>query len=237
VRAAAPSRAARCSRARHRGRFAPCNQPRRELLKIGETLIDDTCRSLRYALYAAGDLGYDPTGWTPPCTKSQLQCSVIACDAEAGRERWLGPDEAPDGGWARRTPVRLLRGRLAKSVANRTGQCLMTCPRRPSMMACRRRGAISLGKHIRFFGDGYKEQVARRTPVLAHSGHGWEFLVEESVGVPRACGGTSFCRPSTKRRDWQRLAGARRWRRCRASSRRFRGIVRSGSKVGSRYKR
>ena len=55
--------------------------------------------------------------------------SVIGCDAEAGVERALGPDETPDG----RPGVSLLlfafsRDALQKAVVNRVGQCVLTCP-------------------------------------------------------------------------------------------------------------
>src|SRR5947208_12898441 len=55
--------------------------------------------------------------------------SVIGCDAEAGIERTLKPDETPDG----RPGVSLLlfafnRDALQKAVVNRVGQCILTCP-------------------------------------------------------------------------------------------------------------
>src|SRR5215471_13608524 len=54
--------------------------------------------------------------------------SVIACDAEAGIERQLAPNETPDG----RPGVSLLffgfsRDALARAVVNRVGQCVLTC--------------------------------------------------------------------------------------------------------------
>ena len=54
--------------------------------------------------------------------------SVIGCDAEAGIERELPPDETPDG----RPGVSLLvfgfgRDGLQKAVVNRIGQCVLTC--------------------------------------------------------------------------------------------------------------
>src|SRR6478736_2058482 len=54
--------------------------------------------------------------------------SVIGCDAEAGIERTLSPDETPDG----RPGVSLLlfafsRDALQKAVINRVGQCVLTC--------------------------------------------------------------------------------------------------------------
>src|SRR5262245_60274633 len=55
--------------------------------------------------------------------------SVIGCDAEAGIERTLGPEETPDG----RPGVSLLlfafsRDALQKAAANRVAQCVFTCP-------------------------------------------------------------------------------------------------------------
>src|SRR5438093_12785515 len=53
--------------------------------------------------------------------------SVIACDAEAGIERELTPEETPDA----RPGVSVLvfaigRDMLEKAVSNRVGQCVMT---------------------------------------------------------------------------------------------------------------
>src|SRR5258708_2658147 len=55
--------------------------------------------------------------------------SVIACDAETGIERRIPAAEPPDG---RPGAAVLLFGfsteALIKSVPNRVGQCVMTCP-------------------------------------------------------------------------------------------------------------
>src|SRR4051794_13797915 len=55
--------------------------------------------------------------------------SVIGCDCEAGLERTLGPDDTLDGP----PGVSLLffafsRDSLLKSLLNRVGQCILTCP-------------------------------------------------------------------------------------------------------------
>ena len=55
--------------------------------------------------------------------------SVIACDCEAGLERTITTEESLDG----RPGVSLLvfafnRDALAKAVAGRVGQCILTCP-------------------------------------------------------------------------------------------------------------
>jgi formylmethanofuran--tetrahydromethanopterin N-formyltransferase len=84
--------------------------------------------------------------------------SVIACDAEAGVERWLTPGETPDG----RPGASLLffsfnREKLQSAVANRVGQCIMTC----ATTACynglaRTEKTIKVGGSLRYFGDGFQ---------------------------------------------------------------------------------
>src|SRR6266487_3641161 len=81
--------------------------------------------------------------------------SVIGCDAEAGIERSLTPEETPDG----RPGVSLLlfafnRDALQKAVINRVGQCILTCP----TTACYnglplvKDKSIRVGGNLRFFG-------------------------------------------------------------------------------------
>ena len=168
--------------------------------------------------------------------------SVIACDAEAGIERHLSGDETPDG----RAGVSLLvfgfsTEALAKAIPNRTGQCLMTCPSTavfnglPSSET-----RIPLGKHIRFFGDGFQKskQVAGRrywrVPVMDG-----EFLIEESIGVEKGVAGGNIILQGIDQTS--ALAAARRGAEAvhaqpGAIAPFPGGVARSGSKVGSRYK-
>src|SRR5215472_16295722 len=65
-------------------------------------------------------------------TTTGYAASVIGCDAEAGIERSLAPDETPDG----RPGVSLLlfafsRDALQKALVNRGGQCILTSPTSP----------------------------------------------------------------------------------------------------------
>ncbi len=163
-------------------------------MKIGNTQIEDTfaeafgMRWTRLIVTAADDYWLDAavrefTGYAS---------SVIACDAETGLERRLVPDETPDG---RPGAALLVFGfsaePLAKAVSNRTGQCLMTCPT-TAVYDGNPEGAerIALGKHIRYFGDGFQrskklgEQRYWRIPVMDG-----EFLVEESLGVNKGVAG------------------------------------------------
>ena len=168
--------------------------------------------------------------------------SVIACDAEAGIERQLSPDETPDG---RPGAAVLVFGfaadALAASVPNRVGQCVMTCP----TTACFNglsdaQETIPLGKHLRFFGDGFQkskkfaETRYWRIPVMDG-----EFLVEEKLGVAKGvAGGNIILQGATQPAA---LAAARRAADALQDMPGIitpfpSGVVRSGSKVGSRYK-
>src|SRR5947209_3364986 len=85
--------------------------------------------------------------------------SVIGCDTEAGIERWLTPEETPDG----RPGISLLffgfsRDALQKSLVNRVGQCILTC----ATTACYnglpvvKEKALKIGGNLRFFGDTFQ---------------------------------------------------------------------------------
>ena len=103
--------------------------------------------------------------------------SVIACDAEIGVEQSLSADQTPDGRPGKQI---LAFGFSARCAGRGDSQSCRSMPddlpdhrrvRRPG----RRRGArpVPLGKHLRFFGDGYqKSKVRGRSPLLAHSGDG-----------------------------------------------------------------
>jgi formylmethanofuran--tetrahydromethanopterin N-formyltransferase len=167
--------------------------------------------------------------------------SVIGCDAEIGVERPLSAGETPDG----RVGAALLAfgfaaDALGKAVANRTAQCLLTCPTASvfdGLPTAEERGP--LGRHIRFFGDGFeKSKVVDgrrfwRVPVMDG-----EFLVEESIGIEKGVGGGNFILQGTNLDET--LAAARHAVAAIAALPGVitpfpGGVVRSGSKVGSRY--
>lgn len=173
--------------------------------------------------------------------------SVIGCDAEVGVEQYVSPDETPD---LRPGAGVLLfgfsTGALAKAVPNRVGQCVMTCPTTACYDGSVPDGVngptdrIPLGKHLRFFGDGYQKSKKHagkrywRVPVMDG-----EFLVEETARVAKGIAGGNIILQAVSQSV--ALGAARR-----ASEAIGRlpgvitpfpgGVVRSGSKVGSRYK-
>lgn len=211
---------------------------------LGSTLIEDTFAEafgMRYTrlLVTAADEYWLAAGLRE---FTGYSASVIACDAETGVERYLGPEETPDG---RVGAAVLVFGfsteALTKALPNRTGQCLMTCPSTAVYNGLPgTEGKIPLGKSLRFFGDGYQKSklIAGRRywriPVMDG-----EFLCEESVGIERGVAGGNIIIQS--RTQEVGLAAARRGSEAVAALPDViapfpGGVARSGSKVGSRYK-
>jgi len=171
--------------------------------------------------------------------------SVIGCGVEAGIEREIDPSETPDG----RPGVSVLMfamssAVLMKQLETRLGQCVLTCPTTAAFSGIygdpETVTRINLGKNLRFFGDGF--QISKqfggkrywRVPVMDG-----EFLVEETTGMVRAVGGGNFLILAESQP--QALAA------CEAAIEAMKklpnvimpfpgGVVRSGSKVGSKYK-
>lgn len=170
--------------------------------------------------------------------------SVIACDVEAAVERSLSPDETPDG----RPGVSVLlfafsRDRLAEAVTNRVAQCVLTCPTTAcynGIAGCPKEKRIRVGGRLRYFGDGFqgsKRLLDRRfwrVPVMDG-----EFVCEDWFGTAKGVAGGNLLLCGTTQAAALRAAEA-----AVAAMRTVPdialpfpgGIVRSGSKVGSRYK-
>ncbi len=213
-------------------------------MKIGDTAIDDTFAEAFGMRYVRLIVTAHDAHWLDAAVRefTGYSASVIACDAETGVERYLQPDETPDG----RLGASILvfgfsQDALAKAVPNRTGQCLMTCPSTAVFNGLT--GAektIPLGKHIRFFGDGYQKskqlEATRywRIPVMDG-----EFLVEESLGVGKGVAGGNIIIQAVSLASG--LDAARRGSEAVAAMAGAitpfpGGVARSGSKVGSKYK-
>jgi formylmethanofuran--tetrahydromethanopterin N-formyltransferase len=166
--------------------------------------------------------------------------SVIACGCEAGIERELGEDETPDGRPGIALLIFAMSGKeLAKQVERRVGQCVLTCPTTAVYAGLQQGEAIPLGRNLRFFGDGW--QIAKmldgqrhwRIPVMDG-----EFVAQESTRVVKGVGGGNLLLLATDTEA--ALAGAEAavaaMRRVPGTILPFPGgVVRSGSKVGSKY--
>lgn len=170
-------------------------------------------------------------------------CSVIACDAEAGIERTLTPDETPDG----RPGVSLLlfafsRDGLAKAVVNRVGQCILTCPTTACFNGLTIDPARSfrVGGQLRYFGDGFQisKQLEGRRYWRIPTMDG-EFLCEDVFGTTKGIAGGNFLIYGETQESALGAAEAAVVEMRRVPGVIFPfpgGVVRSGSKVGSKYK-
>lgn len=166
--------------------------------------------------------------------------SVIACGCEAGIERELGPEETPDGRPGQSVLFFAMSGKeLTKQLERRIGQCVLTCPTTAAYAGIAEGEAVALGKNLRFFGDGW--QIAKmingirywRIPVMDG-----EFVAQETTAVIKAVGGGNLLLLARDTDTALAVAEA-----AVAAMRRLPnvvmpfpgGVVRSGSKVGSKY--
>jgi formylmethanofuran--tetrahydromethanopterin N-formyltransferase len=168
--------------------------------------------------------------------------SVIACGCEAGIERELDPSETPDGRPGVSVLIFAMGGKgLAKQVETRAGQCVLTSPTSALFSGLDNpEKEIALGQNLRYFGDGF--QISKmidgkrywRVPVMDG-----EFLAQEKTGVHDSVGGGNFLVLAESQA--QALAA------CEAAIEEMKkipnvimpfpgGVVRSGSKVGSKFK-
>lgn len=215
------------------------------LLSIDSTNIEDTFAEA-FPMTAARLI---VTAETPEWAQIAAQeatgyaASVIGCDAEAGIERLVSPDETPDS----RPGVSLLffafnRDALQKAAVNRVGQCVLTCP----TTACYnglpvvKDKSIKIGGNLRFFGDGFQKSKKLddrrfwRLPVMDG-----EFTCEDVFGTVKGVAGGNFLILGETQAVALAAAAA-----AVAAIKEVPGIilpfpggvVRSGSKVGSRYK-
>jgi formylmethanofuran--tetrahydromethanopterin N-formyltransferase len=232
-------------------------------MHIGPTEILDTHAEAFSARYARLIVTAIDAHWVEAAARAATGygTSVIGCDLEAGVDRILSPDETPDG----RPGVSLLffaftTKKLAGGVANRVGQCVLTCP----TTACfddlpQATETIPLGDWIRYFGDGYesreqgagsRESGAGNAVSLHAPGSSlpapWripvmdgEFVVDAVAGVEKGIGGGNLILHADSQAA--SIAAARRASGALANTPNIitpfpGGVCRSGSKVGSRYK-
>ena len=149
-------------------------------MRVARLLI--TARSPRWAREAALKL----TGFAT---------SVIGCKVEAGIEHELAADASPDG----RPGVSVLlmtmgKDDLPKRLIERVGQTVLTCP----TTACYdglpdAPDRVGVGSALRFFGDGFQASKVIggerfwRVPVMEG-----EFVVQEKFGMVKGVGGGNF---------------------------------------------
>jgi len=129
---------------------------------------------------------------------------------------------------------------VGKRLVERIGQCIMTCPTTACYNGLDSDKTVGVGEQLRYFGDGH--QISKvldgrrlwRIPVMDG-----EFLVEESFGVQDAVGGGNLLMLGKDQKATLRAASAatKAMHEIQGIILPFpNGVVRSGSKVGSKYK-
>jgi formylmethanofuran--tetrahydromethanopterin N-formyltransferase len=198
-----------------------------EAFDMKATRLIITAQNLEWAYHAARSA----TGFAT---------SVIGCGCEAGIERELSAEETPDG----RPGISVLlfavsTKELIKQLERRVGQCILTSPTSAVFAGVEGGEPLPLGKYLRFFGDGF--QVSKliggrrywRIPVMDG-----DFLIQDTTHMVSGVGGGNFLVLAESQA--QALAA------CETAVAAMRlvpivimpfpgGIVRSGSKVGSKY--
>jgi formylmethanofuran--tetrahydromethanopterin N-formyltransferase len=206
-------------------------------------VVDDTFAEA-FGMSATGLIvTADTARWAHQCavTTTGFGTSVIGCGAECGIDRALEPGETPDG----RPGVRVLMfgfspDALGPQVTTRVGQCVLTAPGSACYAGLDGPVRIGLGAALRRFGDGH--QTARRVggrrywriPVMDG-----EFVCEHDTGCTTdAVGGGNLLvlgRESAGVLTVCERAVAAIARVPDVITPFPGGIVRSGSKVGSKY--
>ncbi|ODN71356.1 formylmethanofuran--tetrahydromethanopterin N-formyltransferase [Methylobrevis pamukkalensis] len=162
-------------------------------LSINGVVIDDTFAEA-FDMAATGAIITAPTEkWAKiaAVTATGFATSVIACGCEAAIDRYMPPEETPDG----RPGYRILifgfdGGGLGTQLMNRIGQCVLTSPGSACFAGIDSPKRLNLGASLRWFGDG--NQIAKklgrtrywRIPVMDG-----EFLVEHDTGFLEAGSG------------------------------------------------
>jgi formylmethanofuran--tetrahydromethanopterin N-formyltransferase len=177
---------------------------------------------------------------TAAASATGFATSVIGCGCEAGIERELTADESPDGRPGISVLIFSMSGKeLAKQLERRVGQCVLTCPTTAVFAGIDAGEAIALGKNLRFFGDGWQTSKVIgnirywRVPVMDG-----EFVAQETTAVVKAVGGGNLlllCRDTDSALQVAEAAVSAMKKLPNVVMPFPGGVVRSGSKVGSKY--
>ena len=215
-----------------------------QTMKVNGVAIDDTFAEAFGMSGTALIITADSQKWAniAATTMTGFGTSVIGCGAECGIDYEVPASETPDG----RPGVRVLifgfsPDAILPQLKNRVGQCVLTSPGSACYNGLESAQRLALSAGPRFFGDGW--QIAKRfggrrfwrVPVMDG-----EFTIEDTVGVTTdAVGGGNLLILGRDRVGLLETAEA-----AVAAINTLPdvitpfpgGIVRSGSKVGSKYK-
>ncbi len=212
-------------------------------MRIKSTEVVDTFAEAFTMWAARVVITAETRAWAMAAARSMtgFATSVIGCKCEAGIEGEVSPDQTSD----LRPGVSVLLFSMdvegvGKRLVERIGQCVMTCPTTACYNGLDGENSVSVGGQLRYFGDGYqisKKLLDRRfwrIPVMDG-----EFFIDERFGVTSAVGGGNLLILGKDTATTLRAAkaAAKAMREVRGVILPFPdGVVRSGSKIGSRYK-
>ncbi|PWJ80493.1 formylmethanofuran-tetrahydromethanopterin formyltransferase [Pseudaminobacter salicylatoxidans] len=175
-------------------------------------------------------------------TMTGFATSVIGCGCEAAIDVELSGSETPDGRPGCRVMIfAVSTDELQKQLQNRLGQCVLTSPGSACFAGLKGTADLKLGAALRYFGDGW--QVSKkfggrhfwRVPVMDG-----EFLCEATTGLTKeAVGGGNLllvASSSAKALAAAEAAVAAIEKVPGAIMPFPGGVVRSGSKIGGKYK-
>ena len=213
-------------------------------MKIKSTTIVDTFAEAFKMYGSRVIITADSKEWAMAAAQSitGFATSVIGCKCEAGIETIINANDSPD----LRPGVSVLifamdAESLGKRLMERIGQCVMTCPTTACYNGLAGGSPVMVGGKLRYFGDGH--QISKvidgfkfwRIPVMDG-----EFLVNDEFNVQEAVGGGNLLILGKDQKSTLKAANAA----TKAMSQLTdiilpfpNGVVRSGSKVGSKYKK
>ncbi|MBN1213983.1 MAG: formylmethanofuran--tetrahydromethanopterin N-formyltransferase [Candidatus Lokiarchaeota archaeon] len=218
-------------------------------MKINNVIIEDTFCEAFNAYFSRIIITAYNKYWLDICANETtgFGTSTIHCDSETGIDTYISPEETPDN----RLGVALMffttnKKKIDSIMLNRIGQCVLTCP----TTACFDGLNISIspdsdfeiktGYKLKFFGDKFEEKIENQFPFEA-----WkipvmegEFIVQNSLKVGKGIAGGNFF-----------IIGKDQISTLNAAENAIKamrdipnlitpfpgGIVRAGSKIGSRY--
>src|SRR5215475_4876242 len=184
-------------------------------LTVRGVRIDDTFAEAFGMRATAVIITADTAQWARQAALSMtgFATSVIGCGCEAGIDRELTGKQTPDG----RPGIRVLlfavsTGELQKQLQTRAAHCLLTSPGSACYAGIDGEETLRLGNALRYFGDGW--QISKRFGsnllILGRSVQATRAAAEAAVAAIRKVPDVVAPFPG--------------------------GVVRSGSKVGSKYK-
>ena len=213
-------------------------------MKIKSTTIVDTFAEAFNMYVSRVIITAESKEWAIAAAQSitGFATSVIGCKCEAGIETIIDPNNSPD----LRPGVSVLifamdAESLGKRLIERIGQCVMTCPTTACYNGLAGGSPVIVGGKLRYFGDGH--QISKvidglklwRIPVMDG-----EFLVDDRFNIQEAVGGGNLLILGKDQKVTLKAASAATKAMGKLTDIILpfpNGVVRSGSKVGSKYKK